>query len=141
MDKKEFRFNVIDAVIILLLCLGLFVLIYNILGNDIQELFAPKHEVSYVFEVDSSFASAYSEGDYLQYQKRVLGKAREIDIFKITTISASPVANKSYITLRADAYEVDGLLFVDGVRLPDESFSVIYSNELEFKLITTTVLD
>ena len=143
MDKITLRYTVMDAVIILLICVGIVALVYSILGNDVAEFFAPKYEVSYTCEAENEAISALSEGDILTVTKTHLGKSKSIKIGKISSISASSTANKSYVTVKIVAYEVGGALFVDGYRLDDKSLiaSTPLCGCIELDIITTTVLN
>ena len=144
MDKSKIRFTAMDAIIILLICVGLVALVYSILGNDIVEFFAPKHEVSYIYEADNSSISSLKVGDTLTVKKRAsFGKEMNLNFGNVTSIVASPSAGKSYVTVTLVAYEADGMLFVDGFELPTNDIVAFTSSRdrVELKQINRIVLN
>ncbi len=118
-DKKEFRFNVIDIIIILALCVGIFVFVFCLFGNDISEFTSPKHEVNYILSFDEEFASSFAMGDeILSSNGKVLGN--------VDNILTAP---EILVSVSTTAYEVDEILFVKGVKLSrGEEFMISLGN-------------
>ena len=78
MSEKKFRFNIIDAVIVLVLVAAVAVLGYVFILSDDTEVKGETHTVEYVIEVtslNSMFTDAVSEGDRV-----TLEKDRELDL-------------------------------------------------------------
>lgn len=106
-DKKEFRFNVIDFIIILLLCFGIFLFVFCVFGNDIAEFTSPKQEVDYVLSLDNEYSSLFTVGDkIISSNGKCLGEMTSV----LTT-------TETLVSVSVTAYEVDDALFVKGIRL------------------------
>ena len=93
MSEKKFRFNIIDAVIVLVLIAAVAVLGYVFIISDDTEVKGETHTVEYVIEVtslNSMFADSVVEGDHVTFENN-----RDLDL---GTVSAPPQVKTSIKT-------------------------------------------
>lgn len=100
--KKKISFNLIDALIIILILVGVVALIYMFSGNDAMELLYSKETIKYEITVDGDFKA----GDTLYFKdgRKVLGTIEDV----------STSGDKTVLLISAEAYKKDNDYFVKG---------------------------
>lgn len=130
--EKNYHFNIMDCIIIIAICLAIASLCFCISGGDISQLTEKQIEISYVLSIDSSSAPQLKVGD-----KIYTGNGE--DAGRITAMSQT--ANTISLTINADAYEVDEILFIKGQKLAQgEAFSMKLSDENAFSTMCMSVI-
>ena len=109
--EKSFSFNIIDLLIIALLIAGICAIIYTfVFGNDIKKLFSPKTEISYTVLIDENNTIALGQNVRTELKK---------DAGTIEELKKSD--NGIYVTIKSNAYLVDGELFVNGTKISENN--------------------
>ena len=132
-NKKDYRFNIIDFLIIVLAVAIIFVTTLAVLGNDMVEYVSKKNDVSYSLSITDKVSV-----DNLAHDSEVYTSDGKI---AGTIVSTSMENGKLQVVINATAYEVGDTLFIKGQKLEqNESFTLTLADGTEIDTVCAWVL-
>ena len=132
-NKKDYRFNIIDFLIIVLAVAIIFVTTLAVLGNDMVEYVSKKNDVSYSLSITDKVSV-----DNLAHDSEVYTSDGKI---AGTIVSTSMESGKLQVVINATAYEVGDTLFIKGQKLEqNESFTLTLADGTEIDTVCAWVL-